>query len=354
MFLFMKEFTLFSNPKELYQQMIKDILNAKKRVYLETYIYDDDKIGRAFRRALGKKAKEGVEVKLLLDAWGSTAKKHFFSEIISLGGEVRYFRQLRYLLWVIKKNHERNHRKLLVVDNNIAYVGSTNITSSCLNWRELSIRMTGGIANHFTASFLKSWGLHTTYIAERIENTLHKGFEIMHDVPAYKHRITELKYIELIDHAKKSILIETPYFVPSEKIIIAFYRAIRRGVRVIIVVPYLSDVRVVDIARNIYFGELFERGVILKYYKKKTLHSKLLIVDDDFFLLGSSNVDYRSFIHQYEINLLGIDKELISRLKEHYRETLNGCIDFNYTEWRSRSKFKIVLERIVNWFERYL
>src|SRR3989344_6348799 len=137
----MKSFEIIYNPKKIYKEMLKDIVSAKSSICLETYIYDKDKIGNRFLSALIKKAKEGVKIKLFIDAWGSTVKKDYFEKLIRLGGEVKFFREFRYVIRIFSKNHERNHRKLLIVDNKISYIGSANITASCLNWRELVIRL---------------------------------------------------------------------------------------------------------------------------------------------------------------------------------------------------------------------
>src|SRR3989344_3114371 len=222
-----ERYTIFSSPKRVYQEMIRDINRAKRFVYLETYIYDRDKVGRDFLGVLTKKAKEGVEVKLLLDGWGSNADKRFFRKLIENGGGVRYFREMRYFTWMFKKNHERNHRKLLLIDGRISYVGSMNITASCLEWRELVLRIEGMITYSFRKSFLHSWNNYGVFGARRLNTIIHKGFEILLDVPAHPRRDTHKKYVGLLNRAKKEILIITPYFVPSVSVISALSNAVK-------------------------------------------------------------------------------------------------------------------------------
>ncbi|MFA4953541.1 MAG: phosphatidylserine/phosphatidylglycerophosphate/cardiolipin synthase family protein [Candidatus Pacearchaeota archaeon] len=350
----MENFNVISSVRKIYSEMLKDIREAKNYIYLETYIYGNDKIGRAFRRALIKKAEEGVSVKILIDAWGSRVDKYFFKKLVKNGGEVRFFREFRYVLRILSKNHERNHRKLLLIDDKISYIGSVNIVEECLDWRELVIRINGNITPIFTKTFLKNWNETGKITKKRVNAIAHEGFEILRDVPSEIHKLTSKRYIRLIKKAKKEILIETPYFIPTRKIRKAFASAVKRGVKIRIIIPKSSDVNAINLLRNRYLGVIYRAGVDIYYYKRSNLHSKLLIIDDKYFLLGSSNLDYRSFIHQYEINLLGEDAEIIKALKNHFCETLKFSELFNYMEWKSRSSIDKILELFLHFVRRYL
>ena len=350
----MKEFQIFSKVPDIYDNMIKDIEESKKYIYLETYLYDADAVGNRFREVLLKKARQGVKIRLLLDAWGGTVDREYFKELISLGAEVRFFREIRYFVSMILKNHERNHRKLLIIDNDICYIGSANITSRCLKWRELVLKMKGDIVKSFTVSFFKSWSMYGNMSPKRIKTIIYKGYHIINDTPDYFQRITENKYLQLIGKSKKEIMIETPYFIPSGKIRQALAKAVKRGVNVKLIIPYYSDVKIVDIVRNGYLGELYKKGININYYMSKTLHSKLMIVDDKFFILGSSNLDYRSFIYQYEINFLGSNIRLIKGLKKYFDETMSYSKPFDYGEWKNRSSIKKIFELLLDYFKQYL
>jgi cardiolipin synthase A/B len=349
----MKSFKLFSDPKKLYKQMLSDINHAKNSVYLETYIFDNDNIGKVFRKALIKKAKQGLEIKVLIDSWGSTAKKDFFIKLEEANGEVKFFREFEYVIRFVTKNHERNHKKLLIIDEQISYIGSANITDQCLNWRELTLRLEGNISEHFTYSFLDSWKMKIKYSNSKFESILHEGFEIISDFPRDKRSLMRNKYKKLIKNAKSEILIETPFFVPSIPIMNQLAKAAKRGVKVKVLLPRISDVRIMDLVRNRYIERLYNSGVEIHYFNK-TLHSKLLIIDDKFFLLGSSNLDYRSFLHSMEINLFGEDKKMISELKEFYNKGIKNSKLFHYEEWKSRSSLGKIIEIIVDQFRNYL
>lgn len=350
----METFHVYSNPKHIYEKMLEDIKSAKKYIFLETYIYDDDEIGKKFRDLLIKKAKQGLKIKLLLDAWGGTSKKPFFEKLIKAGAEVRFFREIRYFIRIFSKNHERNHRKLLVIDNHITYIGSMNITARCLDWRELVLRIKGSISCDFAKSFYQSWQMYGKLDKKRLKTIVHKEFEIIQDIPSYLGRATENKLYKLISKAKKKILIETPYFVPSAKIINSLGKAIKKGVKVMLLIPKHSGVGIVDLVRNGYLGKVYKQGITIHYYTKKNPHSKLLIIDDNFFMLGSSNIDYRSLTHNYELNVVGEDKQIIKALKDFFMEGFSDSEPFSYEEWRQRSSIDKLLELILETIKHYL
>lgn len=346
------KFKLFSEPKDIYESMINDIKSSKESILLETYIFRKDSVGKRFIEELLIKAKEGVKIKLLLDSWGTPLKKSAFSKLIKNGAEVKKVRELRYVFNWFSKNHERDHKKLLIIDENIVYVGSCNITSECLNWRELVLRLEGEIGNKFKNFFYFTW--ESSKIADNLKEILQGDFQIVYDSPSSKFRIGEHRYKELIDNAKKEICIETPYFVPSFIIRKAIYRAIRRGVKIRILLPYVGDVKIMDIVRNRYIDNLYRKKAKIYFYTPKISHAKLLIIDNRFFLLGSSNLDYRSFMHQYEINVFGKDKKIICSLKKFFESGIENSVKFNYTLFKSRFSFIKVLEKLLKKFEKYL
>jgi len=351
----MENFEILSNPKEIYRKMLKDISSAKKSILFENYIYENDEIGKLFRDELIKKAKQGVKVQVLLDSFGSkNIRSSFFYELKQAGGLVRFFRNISSLWRILTSSYEVNHRKLLIIDNKISHIGSINISSKFLNWRELNLRIDGAISEDFSVSFNNSWDLSSKFGKNKLKTIFHKGFEIIHDIPAKTGSITKSKYIKLIDSAKSEILIETPYFVPPMLIRRAIKKAVKRGVNVKILLPFISDVRIIDIIRNRYLGSLNKAGVRIFYYKPKILHSKLLVVDNDFFLLGSSNLDYRSFTQDHQLNLLGINKEIISGLRKFYESGLRNSVPFSSSDWKKRSSFTRLLELLFHQIRKYL
>ncbi|MDP2926360.1 MAG: phospholipase D-like domain-containing protein [Nanoarchaeota archaeon] len=343
----MKNFSIMSEPAKIYPEMLRDIANAKNYVYLETHQFDADAIGEKFKNLLIKKAKQGVKVRLLIDGYGSNAKKPYFNGLIKAGGEFKIFKEITSIFFGFRKNNDRNHRKLLLIDDKISYVGSMNITASGISYRELVLRLTGNITKILVHSFNKIWNLYGKITPKKLKSLLHKNFEIIQDIPSYYFLATENKYKKLIKSAKKSILIETPYFVPSKRILISLIKASREGVNISIIIPYDSEIKLVNLVKERYLGRLYRNGINIYMYKRSLLHAKLLIIDDKFFMFGTSNVDYRSFFSQFEINFIGHDKEIIKGLKKHFGETMIKTEPFDYQEWRKRSSWRKLLELIL-------
>ncbi|MEA1962801.1 MAG: phospholipase D-like domain-containing protein, partial [Patescibacteria group bacterium] len=204
----MENYKLFTKNKELYSAMLADITQAEKFIYLETYIYGNDKIGEQFRDLLIKKARTGVRVKIIIDDFGSEVKENFFSELIKAGGQIKFFRKFIYSIKLVSKNNSRNHRKLLTIDNKIIYLGSSNIKEKHLDWHELNIRIKNGIAEYFSSIFLDNFKIANkkSFIKKRHISPIRSGlFEIIRDVPSIKFNKIRKRKIELIKQAKKQV-----------------------------------------------------------------------------------------------------------------------------------------------------
>ena len=348
---------VFDDTLRFYNALVIDIEKATEFVYMEFYKFGYDSIGRRFRDLLIKKCKQGVEVKLLFDSWGTSPNHDFFSEIRANGGEVRFFEKIRYNLDYFTRSHRRNHRKMVIIDDKILYLGSANITDYNLVWRELIVRMEGELATVFKKIFLSMFEIYNKYVIYNSELTLpvfYKGFEIVRDVPSITKQFIKKRFVKLIRTAKKKIIIETPYFLPSFLVRLAMIRAVRKGVKVWVVIPMHSDVRLVDVLRNKYLGPLSEKGIQFFMYLPQNLHAKLIIVDDNCFALGSPNFDYRSFRFQHEIVLIGKEKRLITKLLSHINETLNDSVPFDYERWSKRPFIDKVFEWLIVPFRHLL
>lgn len=340
---------LFSEPAQFHAAMLKDIEQAEKYILLETYKFANDEVGRKFKEALTKASARGVKVKLLLDSWGVTFDETYFSELISYGGEVRLFRKIKFTFDFFTKNHRRNHRKFLIIDDHISYMGSANITGYSLNWRESVLRLSGGIATMFKRSFFESYKIHNKYIFNKFTYKKSKfalDFELVEDMPSiYRQRI-KTKLEKLISKAKKEIIIETPYFLPGYMIRKKLAEASSRGVDVTIVVPMHSDVRSIDLLSSKYYGYYYSNNIKLLFYTPDNLHAKLILIDNEIFGLGSPNIDYRSFRFQHEVMLFGKHKGILNEVSNHLKITISSCIEFDYVSWLRRPK----IEKIMGWF----
>lgn len=339
---------LFSEPARFYEAMLQDIGQAERYICLETYKFGNDEVGILFRDALTKAAARGVHVKLLLDSWGVSYNETFFAELINHGGEVRFFRKIIYTFDFFTKNHRRNHRKFLLIDDHISYMGSANITGYSLQWRESVIRLTGGITLMFKRSFNDSYKIYKKYIFNKFTFKKSKfldQFELVEDMPSiYRQRI-KTKLERLINKAKKEIIIETPYFLPGHKMRKCLADAARRGVRVKIILPRHSDVRSIDLLSSKYYGFYYSNNISLIFYSLNNLHAKLLLIDGETFGIGSPNIDYRSFRYQHEVMLFGTHEGIVEDVRAHINETLLNCLDFDHLSWMRRPK----IEKLLGW-----
>jgi cardiolipin synthase len=340
---------LFADPLKYYNEMIADIDNAKQYIYLETFRIGKDEIGERFRRALTKKAKEGVEVKILIDYWGAgPINKEYFKKLIKFKGEVRFFEKIKFNSDIFTRSHRRNHRKLLLIDDKITYIGSSNITGYNMNWRESVLRMKSNITTAFAKIFIQDftdYNKYTFYKLSKAQLVRHGNFEIVRDVPSLARKQINNKFVRLIKNAKTRVTIETPYFLPGFFLRKALMDAAHRGVSVNIILPRHSDVSLIDILRNKYFGSLYKSGVNILFYELNNLHAKMMLVDKKVFAIGSSNFDYRSFRYMYEIMLIGNNKEIAKQVNSHVKSTISDSVKFDYDNWKNRS----VIDKLFEW-----
>ncbi len=351
------DFRFFDDPLRYYNAMLDDINKARRYIYLETYRFNNDSIGKKFRDALTRKSREGVEVKLLMDSWGTSLPRTFFSGIQKNGGEIRYFQKLKVVWDFFSRNHMRNHRKLIVIDDEIAYLGSANLTDYSLNWRESILRIRSDLASVFKKAFLQHFELFNKYTFEariQVRRIKHGDFEIIRDIPSLTKQKIRRRFIDLIKNAGQQVIIETPYFLPSRFIRKAMMDAAKRGVEIKVIMPKNSDVGLVDILRNRYLGILHRSGIKLHFYMPYNLHAKLMLVDRKIFSIGSPNFDYRSFRFQHEIVILGQEESVIRQVVKHIDETLENSEDFDYAAWEKRSKIQRMVEWIIMPFRQLL
>lgn len=351
------DFMFYDDPLRYYNAMLDDINRARRYIYLETYRFNNDSIGKRFRDALTRKSRQGVEVKLLMDSWGTSLPGTFFAEIQKNGGEVRYFQKLKIVWDFFSRNHMRNHRKMIVIDDEIAYIGSANLTDYSLNWRESILRIRSDLAPVFKKAFLQHFELFNKYIFEsriQVRRIRHGTFEIIRDIPSLTKQKIRRRYIELFRNAEKEVIIETPYFLPSRFLRKAMIDAAKRGVEVLVIMPKNSDVGLVDILRNRYLGVLHRNGIRLKFYMPYNLHAKLMLVDRKIFSIGSPNFDYRSFRFQHEIVILGQEQQVIDQLVDHINDTIDSSEDFDRASWEKRSKIQRMVEWIILPFRQLL
>lgn len=339
---------MFSDPLMYYTAMLNDIRAATSYIFLEIYRFRNDPVGIRFRDNLIKKQREGVRVRLLIDSWGAASNYAFFQELIDAGGELRFFKKIRFNWDGFTKSHRRDHRKILVIDDHISYIGSANITGYSLNWRESMFRIRGDIAKKFKSIINENYRIYNKYFFDKLSYTKtikHNGFEILRDVPALAFQPVKRKFLELINKAQSEVTIETPYFLPGSSLRKALMDASKRGVKVQVIIPKKSDVGMLDVLTSKYLGELSQQGVRIFFYLPQNLHAKLFLADRRYFVIGSSNFDYRSLRYQHEICLAGEHRSLVRQMVSHINETLRETEPFKFDVWMRRP----VIQRFFEW-----
>jgi cardiolipin synthase len=347
----------FSNSPTWFAALLKDIARAKKLIYLETFRFTQEHIAQELVTALKKKAAKGVKIRLLLDDWGTTAKPEFFASLIKEGGQVKYFKKLKLSSQLISYNHRRNHQKVVIIDDDITYIGSANIIGYGSTWRECIVRLKHKkIAEASKKFFLYNFNMKQfpfTLSKKRSTPVQFKTMALVRDVPSLRFQRIRNKLKHYIRKAKKEIIIETPYFVPDPILLYHLAQAVKRGVSVIIIIPKKSDVKLVDILMKSTYGQLHKQGMQLRFYHKGFNHAKVSLFDKKYFCLGSSNFDYRSFVYQYELNICGVHPKLVQEVQAHVQETLKHTEPFNFAEWKNRSYTHRFFEWLLAPFKEY-
>jgi cardiolipin synthase len=217
-----------------------------------------------------------------------------------------------------------------------------------MNWRESVLRMKSNITTAFAKIFIQDftdYNKYTFYKLSKAQLVRHGNFEIVRDLPSLARKQINNKFVRLIKNAKTRVTIETPYFLPGFFLRKALMDAAHRGVSVNIILPRHSDVSLIDILRNKYFGSLYKSGVNILFYELNNLHAKMMLVDKKVFAIGSSNFDYRSFRYMYEIMLIGNNKEIAKQVNSHVKSTISDSVKFDYDNWKNRS----VIDKLFEW-----
>lgn len=326
---------VLTNGHAKFSALVEALEKAQKYIHMEYYIFRDDSIGGKIKRILIEKRKNGIEVRLLLDGLGChSLPKKFIEELRTGGVYVEYFFPLKFPYFTSKLNY-RNHRKIVVVDGNVAFTGGVNVGDEYLSrdkkmgfWRDTHLRLIGESVHQIEAAFLDDWYFVTgeNLFEERyFPIPITKGnnlVQIISSGPDSDWRPALQLFYSLINIAKKKLYIVTPYFIPDASTLMAIEVASMSGVDVRIITQGIPDHKVTYWASRSYFHELLEAGVKIFTYQKGILHSKVVIVDDTLGIVGSANFDIRSFQIDFEISVLVYDKIFLERIVQDFKQDL--------------------------------
>lgn len=312
-----------------FPELLKDIAEATHHIHINMYIFENDAVGRLVADALMDKARQGIKVRLIYDDVGCwRVGNRFFEQMRESGIEVAPFLPVRFPSFTSKVNY-RNHRKIIIIDGRVGYIGGMNVARRYLSakWRDTMLRLQGGVVYALQRAFLVDWYfVDHSLITDRVYYppvdealTIKPQSPIAQVVtsgPMARYPEIMQGFVRIILAARRYIYIETPYFLPNEPILFALKTAALAGVDVRVMCPLHSDASFTDWASRSYLREIYEAGARVYLYEPGFLHSKLLISDDSLVSCGSTNVDFRSLENNFEANVFIYDEGTALRLKK--------------------------------------
>jgi cardiolipin synthase len=358
------EVKLLKNGENKFPEVISVLQQAKDHIHIEYYIYDDDEIGRAIEKVLVEKAREGVKVRFIYDDFGSRSiRGRMHRRMQEAGIEIFPFYKIFFIPFANRINY-RNHRKIIVVDGQTAFIGGINVSDRYVNkeaetgrlfWRDMHMRIDGPAVQYLQYLFLADWNfcsdislqpdhqLFPSYQASKARDN--KVVQVVASGPDSETPSILFSVLKAINLAKNEILITTPYFIPGESLINALITASLSGVTVKILVPGTSDSIFVNAAACSYYTELLDAGVSIYRYKKGFLHAKTMVTDCEIAIVGTANMDLRSFDLNFEVNAIVYNAEVASELKDIFYEDLKDAEQIDPVEWDKRPMVKQLLEK---------
>ncbi len=353
---------LLINGEEKFPEVIKAIESARDHIHLEYFIYENDIIGNTIKDLLIKKAREGVRVRLIYDDFGSRSiRRRLVKELRKGGVEAFAFNRIKLPLLANRVNY-RNHRKIIIVDGVTGFTGGINISDRYINdnnlknkyfWRDTHIRIDGPGILFLQKIFLCDWNFCS---GQRIEpergyfNITHQTggniyVQIAASGPDSPNSTIMLSILKAISIAKEEILITTPYFIPGGSIIDTLKMAVLGGVSVKLLLPGISDSRIVNAAAKSYYGELLSSGAEIYLYRKGFVHSKTMVIDRSFSVVGSANMNHRSINLDFEVNANIYSGEFAERMRNIFYTDIIDSEKIIYDQWKNRSVFIKLAEK---------
>lgn len=353
---------VYTNGEDKFRQLLEDIRNAKNYIHVEYYIFRKDLLGRQIINELTKKAKEGLEVRLLVDAMGSRMlTKKTLKHYIEAGGKFSLFFP-GILPHVNTRINYRNHRKIVVIDGVYGYVGGFNVGKEYINqdpefgfWRDTHIRIKGDAVNDLNERFLLDWCYasgekitnYNKYICEHKDSSGDVCMQIVTSGPDHKEEYIRNAYIKIINNAKKNVYLETPYFVPDQPVLEALKISALSGVDVRIIIPGKADHFFMKWAASSYIGELLEAGVKVYTYNNGFIHAKTIVSDSGVMSIGTANMDIRSFKLNFEVNAFIYDDRVAINGENQFRKDMEFSQEITKEIYNNRKLLLRIEESLI-------
>lgn len=347
----------FGDGKEMLSAMLADMRRAKKFIFIEYFIIEEGIMWNSILNVLRDRVAEGVDVRVIYDDLGCllTLPVEYQKTLRSYGIKCEIFNRFHPLLTTLQNN--RDHRKIAVIDGKVAYTGGINLADEYINeklrfghWRDCAVRLQGGAAESFTAMFLQTWHLLSRtreplrdLLADRDSTTPSDGWvQPYADSPMDKIHVGERIYNHAILRAQKTLYITTPYMTVGEEMIAALKWCAQSGVDVRIFTPGIPDKKVVFFTTRSYYRELLSAGVKIYEYTPGFVHSKIVVSDDDFCMIGSTNMDFRSLYLNYECGACFYGSKIIADVKADILNLQADCHEITETDCKTNFLIRLL------------
>ena len=359
--------TPYTDGKSKMEALLAEIARAKHHIHIQYYIFCDDEVGNKVKKLLIEKAKKGVEVRVLYDDVGCwNVKDKFFKEMSDAGIEVHAFLKVAFPVFTSKVNY-RNHRKIVVIDGKVGFMGGMNIAdrytkgTSWGTWRDTHFKIIGKGVHGLQAAFLIDWYVVSKKLLN--EKIYYPPLPVYSDDnimqictsgPVGQWRTLLQAAIFTVANAKKYVFIQTPYFLPTEGLNQALQIAALGGVDVRLMLPKRSDTRTANMATHSFIDEMVKAGVKVYFYKPGFLHSKLMVADDELTCIGSANMDFRSFEHNFEINAFVYQPSFAQQMRKVFLHDMHSCERLVPSRWLKRPLKQRIAESFMRLFSPLL
>lgn len=359
------------NGEHKFPEVLKSLRAAKHHIHIEYYIYEDDEIGNEIKQVLIEKAKEGVEVRLIYDDFGSRSiRNKVVPELQEAGVQAFPFYKVLFIALANRLNY-RNHRKIIVIDGCIGFTGGINVSDRYINssgrpdqvyWRDTHVKITGAGVHYLQYLFICDWNFcaeeelepQTEFFCEPEYGQGHAVVQIAASGPDSDNPTILFSLIQAIGMAEKEILITTPYFIPGESLLDAMVVAALSGVKVVLLVPGQSDSSLVAAAGRSYYAELMRAGVEIYEYQKGFIHAKTMVTDQVLSVIGTANMDNRSFELNFEVNSVIYDSDTAGEMTRIFNHDLQDAVRINRGDWEKRPLYKQLPEKLSRLFSPLL
>lgn len=349
------QFKLLINGEEKFPEVLDTLIKARKFIHMEYYAWENDTRGNQIKEVLLQKAQEGVKVRILFDDYASwKIKKNIVRQLQNGGVEIYPKIRVKLKHFANRINH-RDHRKIIIVDGLYGFVGGINISDrydnsidTGLYWRDTHVKITGSLVSALQRHFMISWNAsapdHLSYSGELLPHTGVENGEgvralgqVIPGGPAYPKSNIMLTYTRIFTLARKNLYITNPYFIPSEGITNALCQAAISGVDVRIMIPDRSDSMIVGAASRFYFAELLRAGVRIFLYKKGFVHAKTAVADSHLSVVGTANMDIRSFDLNLEIMAVIYGNAFALEMERMFITDIEDCREYTLEDWERTS-----------------